>query len=182
MYSQLDERNSAVMEDRRTTILLAYGRTGSGKTYTLTNVTNSIIRDVFASNQGTAVEVSGRKIYLSRLLDLTTGKECRVNAVTKGSWEFDDVKTFGDDSKKAIKIMEDMQTRRKSSGTLGNRTSSRSHAIYILVSSEFQDPSYASYGIQGIYETGTGDRVGRGVGDSGGSWYALPLLAYLEPY
>jgi hypothetical protein len=131
----------------RNTTIIAYGMTGAGKSYTMSNVDGVIyhaVNDLFLakveSNDHISVSLSCYEIYTEEVHDLL-GQETNAqepHTPLKLRDNGDNVSVVGlneiavDTVDQVRELLDHAQIRRTTSRTCSNERSSRSHAVYIL--------------------------------------------------
>lgn len=112
--------------------LFAYGQTGSGKTFTITDATNSAIRDLYnMAPKGSQILMSFFEIYGGKVSDLLNGKKKLMIQEDANSR----IQVSGLEERPAaseqecLEIIEYGHSVRTTHSTAANDTSSRSHAI-----------------------------------------------------
>lgn len=127
-----------------TSLVLAYGQTASGKTFTLTGsragpgilqiAADQIMASVAAGNAAGhegryAVYVTAGEIYMENLLDLATAgsKDKKLTAATLRR-----LPIASESADELIRTLEGLSKRRAEGATNNNEHSSRSHAVYCV--------------------------------------------------
>jgi kinesin family member 2/24 len=111
--------------------IFAYGQTGSGKTYTMNELQQHLVRELFNLLKGQEVIVGFFEIYAGRCLDLLNDK----NALNVMEDKSNNIQIQGMMEKSAttpkelLDIMETANKARTTHSTVANDTSSRSHSI-----------------------------------------------------
>jgi kinesin family member 2/24 len=111
--------------------IFAYGQTGSGKTYTMNELQQQLVRELFNLLKGQEVIVGFFEIYAGRCLDLLNDK----NALNVMEDKSNNIQIQGMMEKSAttpkelLDIMETANKARTTHSTVANDTSSRSHSI-----------------------------------------------------
>ena len=105
--------------------IMAYGRTGSGKTYIMDSITNNIISSLSPSLN---IGISIFELYNERFIDLCSSGEIK-------NCKFHEISIIIPNNN-IYKIIESAYNKRKISCTVFNSESSRSHLITILYNME----------------------------------------------
>ena len=114
--------------------VFAYGQTGSGKTYTMQSVIDQSLDLIFSSSVSD-LKISVLEVYAGRVLDLLRAGKNRELVLREGQSAFrlpDLTVSLVETASEAEKVMDEARARRKTSSTLSNGTSSRSHLIVCL--------------------------------------------------
>jgi kinesin family protein 2/24 len=109
----------------------AYGQTGSGKTYTMNQLQEYLVAELFQIIKGHEIVVSFFEIYTGRCLDLLNEKNAlnimedkSNNIQIQGIFE-----KIASSPKELLEIMDTANKARTTHCTVANDTSSRSHSI-----------------------------------------------------
>jgi kinesin family protein 2/24 len=110
----------------------AYGQTGSGKTYTMNDLQQLIVNELYElARKGFTVTVSYFEIYGGRCLDLLNEKSVlNILEDKNGNIQIPGLtERNAESAKELLGIMEQANANRTTHATVANDTSSRSHAI-----------------------------------------------------
>jgi kinesin family member 2/24 len=120
-----------LLDNNGVVTIFAYGQTGSGKTYTMNELQQHLVRELFNLLKGQEVIVGFFEIYAGRCLDLLNDK----NALNVMEDKSNNIQIQGMMEKSAttpkelLDIMETANKARTTHSTVANDTSSRSHSI-----------------------------------------------------
>jgi len=119
----------------KTVCVFAYGQTGSGKTYTMQSVISNSLDRIFDASISTEVRISVVEVYSGKVLDLLRSGKNRELLTRDGQSAFSVPELTVDvveSASAAASVMDQARSRRKTSSTQSNGTSSRSHLIVRL--------------------------------------------------
>ena len=114
---------------------LAYGQTGSGKTHTVSGIIRALSKDLFTNISDTVIHLSFIQILGNNITDLLVDDDDDTGGVSMLEDKFGKINVVGatemmiSDSQEFLFNTEAALSRRNTSSTLKNDTSSRSHAV-----------------------------------------------------
>ena len=114
---------------------LAYGQTGSGKTHTVSGIIRALSKDLFTNISDTVIHLSFIQILGNNITDLLVDDDDDTGGVSVLEDKFGKINVVGatemmiSDSQEFLFNTEAALSRRNTSSTLKNDTSSRSHAV-----------------------------------------------------
>ena len=137
--------SSDLMEKGYNTTIIAYGMTGAGKSFTMSNVdgviyhaVNDLFRDKDESKKDVFVKLSCFEIYVEEVRDLLSHDNNEPNTALKIRDNGENVAVIGlseisvEHVDQVRELLDHAQKRRTTSRTCSNARSSRSHAVYNL--------------------------------------------------
>jgi kinesin family protein 2/24 len=134
VYSNVVKPLIPLVLDKGTVTIFAYGQTGSGKTYTMEGIQKAAISDIFKfSKNENKLEyyVSYFEIYYGKVFDLLNNRQSLV--LLENANKIIQVKGLSEQVANSpegiLKVINFGNTKRSTSPTVANDTSSRSHAI-----------------------------------------------------